>query len=168
MTNCCLFHNSTAYAQLLGEMTLLQLKNAACDLLLPRDAPPSPITINGNWTSGNYSGQRAEQWQVHLQLTFSLLGMNFMNYSLELFSARSAALWKCGLGSVRMGQCTESGGSLICPSHFFQRTVGGAGTGAEQMLSLGKLVGKFATKSCFIKQLWSWPLRSNFMYLQPY
>lgn len=54
---------------------------------------------------------------------------------------------KCGLGSVRMGQCTESGGSLICPSHFFQRTVGGAGTGAEQMLSLGKLVGKFATKS---------------------
>lgn len=51
---------------------------------------------------------------------------------------------KHGLGSVRMGQCTESGGSLICPSHFFQWTVGGAG--AEQMLSLGKLLGKFATK----------------------
>lgn len=34
---------------------------------------------------------------------------------------------KHSLGSGRMGQCTGGGGSLICPSHFFQSTVGGAG-----------------------------------------
>lgn len=99
-------------------------------------------------TSGSYSRQRAKQWQVHLQLTFPLLGIKFVDCSLEVFSGQcKACSFVCvqrGLGAAGTGQCTAGSGSLICPGLFSQGTVGEAG--AEGTLSLGKRVGKFATK----------------------
>lgn len=110
-TDCCLFRNSTACAQFLGEKTLAAAEERSLWSPSSQGRSTQPHPINGNWTWGNCSRQwtKAKAGFSAADIFTAGREINKTKDDLELFS-ESCEVWAmvciCRAGSVPRWRCS--------------------------------------------------------------